>query len=486
MSTTEETNTIDEKKAEESGTSTTSIDFKGFISNYLSSIIFTIGISIFVIGGLGLYTTKVAQSNILPDNIEQAPYTIIDRVVENIPVDINIIRPTFWSENKDTFSQKAVFNSQEYLDSFSNSFLCSLKSKADPKSGSNAALFFSRVYDNLVAKNLLAINTIFLYLSYFPESIIMLLYGFFGIFIWFGLYLFNMCISIFYHFINIPELFRASSNISDNNTDAFEWESDDNISYIRLLKLLFFFFIWFPIGLISTFVMPTFFTIYGLISPLFATYNINKTRKTYSVYDFIIDTFAYKKLFFFILATVSLFTNGIKYLGNNSVIGIIVAVMFAYFMGLYNNEMPDINIDGFTSKIRENIKQAKIARIDETKLVEICNQIVIDDDKIKKIIANGTFRKLTKPTGIGGDRVSNNAPPPVSTNPPILTNPFAPTVSNNAPTVSNNAPPVSTNPFAPPVSNNAPPVSTNPFAPPTEQQMGGKKHKTKKYNIRLV
>ena len=107
----------------------------------------------------------------------------------------------------------------------------------------------------------------------------MLLYGFFGIFIWFGLYLFNMCISIFYHFINIPELFRASSNISDNNTDAFEWESDDNISYIRLLKLLFFFFIWFPIGLISTFVMPTFFTIYGLISPLFATYNINKTRK---------------------------------------------------------------------------------------------------------------------------------------------------------------------------------------------------------------
>ena len=28
-------------------------------------------------------------------------------------------------------------------------------------------------------------------------------------------------------------------------------------------------------------------------------------------------------------------------------------------------------------------KQAKIAPIDETKLVEICNQIVIDDDKIK-------------------------------------------------------------------------------------------------------
>ena len=41
MSTTEDTSAIDEKKAEESGTSTTSPDFKGFLFNYLSSIIFT-------------------------------------------------------------------------------------------------------------------------------------------------------------------------------------------------------------------------------------------------------------------------------------------------------------------------------------------------------------------------------------------------------------------------------------------------------------
>ena len=60
-----------------------------FLLNYLSSIIFTIGISIFIIGGLGLYTTKVAQANILPDNIELAPYTIFDRIVDDIDIDIN-------------------------------------------------------------------------------------------------------------------------------------------------------------------------------------------------------------------------------------------------------------------------------------------------------------------------------------------------------------------------------------------------------------
>ena len=124
MSTTQDTNAIDEKKAEGSGTSTSSPDFKGFITNYLTSIIFTICITIFIIGGLGLYTTKVAQANILPDNIELAPYSHIDRIVNDSPIDINIMRPSFFVDNKDCFSQKAMFNSKEYLDSFNNNFLC--------------------------------------------------------------------------------------------------------------------------------------------------------------------------------------------------------------------------------------------------------------------------------------------------------------------------------------------------------------------------
>jgi hypothetical protein len=207
MSTKEDTAAIDEKRKEETGFTP---DFKGFISNYTSSIIFSIGVLVFIIGGLGLYTTKVAQANILPDDIELAPYTVFDRVVNDIPIDINIMRPTFWSENTDTVSQKVKFNSQEYLDSFNNNFLCSIKKRADPNSGlfANAPLFFSVVYDNIVAKNFLAINTIFFYLSYLPESIIMLLYGFLGVFLWITLYFFNVCISIFYHFINIPQLFR--------------------------------------------------------------------------------------------------------------------------------------------------------------------------------------------------------------------------------------------------------------------------------------
>ena len=378
------------------------------------------------------------------------------------------MRPTFWSENTDTFSQKALFDSQGYLDSFQNSFLCSLKQKADPKDGANAALFFSRVYDNLVAKNLLAINTIFFYLSYLPESVIMFLYGLFGIFIWIGLYFFNMCISIFYHFVNIPELFR------ETNEDTKKWESDGNISYLRFFKFLLFCFIWIPVGLFSTFVVPIFFTIYGLFSPLFATYTIDKTKKSYGVYDFIKDTFAYKKLFFFILATISLFSNGSTYLGSNAIIGILIAVVFAYYMGLYSNEMPENGVNGFTSKITLTAKQALLSPLDNTKLVEICKHIAIDDATMDKIINEnkGTFRKII-PKETGGSITNNDVVVPTVTEPIKNNNILVPTITE-------------------PITNNniLVPEPINPYIKyPELQQSGGKLRKpvkTKKYNFRLV
>ena len=470
MSSTEDTSAIDEKKTEDSGNNQ---DFKGFATNYVSSIIVTIGIFIFIVGGLGLYTTKVAQANILPDNIEQAPYTIFDRIVKNIPININVMRPTFWSENKDTFSQKVEFNSQEYLDSFSNSFLCSLKKKADPKDGTNVALYFSRVYDNLVAKNLLAINTIFFYLSYFPESIIMFLYGLFGIFVWIGLYLFNMCISIFYHFVNIPELFRETNDGKD------KWESNDNISFFRFVKILMFCFVWIPVGLFSTFFMPIFFTIYGLIAPLFATYNIKGTNKSYGAYDFIKDTFAYKKFFFFILATISLLYNGTTYLGNNSIIGILIAVMFAYFMGLYTNEMPQNGVDGFTAKISTIVKQAFIVSINVDNLVNICPTIDIEDNnKINNLISTGNFRKLTSKE-TGGSSITRSIP--VTITEPTITEPTItePTITEP---ININTTPININ--TTPININTTPINTTIKYP--EQNGGKKMTKTKKYNIRLV
>ena len=404
MSQTENTNAIDEKKKESDNVTTT--DFKGFIINYTRTILFTIGI--FIIGGVGLYTTKIAQSNILPDNIELAPYTIKDRVVKDIEININIIKPLFFSKDENILLQKSTFNSQEYLDSFNKNFLCYLKKSADPNSGlfANAPLFFSTVYDNLVAKNFLAINTIFYYLSYLPESVIILLYGIFGIFIWIGLYFFNVCISIFYHIINIPQLFR------DLDDKTNKWESIEQISFLRFIKFLLFFFIWIPVGTLSASIAPSFFTIYGLIAPLFAKYKITNTnnKKDYNVFNFLKDTFIYKKLFFFILATLSLISNGITYLGSYYIIAILVAIIFSFFMGLYTNTKPNDN-DFISVKSINEIIQANVS-FSNKNLVEICKSIPINDNKLDAIRTQGTFRIPKKdnhetPTLKGGNKVKN-------------------------------------------------------------------------------
>jgi hypothetical protein len=373
MSTTTETNNdnaIDEKKG---NTESKLPDFKGFIKNYISSIIITIGLSTFLIGGLGLYTAKVAQSNILPDNIELEPYTGFSRIVEEIPIDINIIRQGIFADNKNSISQKAIFNSKEYLDSFNGSFLCTLKKYAKPEGlFSNGPLFFSKVYDSIISANFYAINSIFFKLNYLPEPVIMILYGLFGILIFMVMYFFNYCLTVFYYFVHIQELFRNESE--EKGKQGF-WEETKNISFFSTKLLLFFF--WAIICFILLLIMPMITTIYALLSPLYATYKIQSSNETKNVWNFIIDNFVYKKILFFMLCTASLVSNGVNYLGYAYLIGIAVAILFAYYTGLYNLDIPEVNTNGFTANIANKIKQASVMKEMSVKPNNMCPKIPI-------------------------------------------------------------------------------------------------------------
>lgn len=391
MSTTTETNNnaIDDKKGNKDESKQP--DFKGFIKNYASSIIFTIGISTFIIGGLGLYIAKVAQSNILPDNIELEPYTNIARVVEELPIDINIIRPLFVSDNKDIYSQKAIFNSREYLDSFNTSFFCKVKKYATPGGlFSNGPLFLSKSYESIMAWNFYAINTVFLYLNYLPESLVMILFGLFGFFVVMGLYFFNLAITVISYISNIQDLFRGESE----NKPGF-WEETKNIKFFSIKKILLFVF-WGYIFVMSLCVIPMITTIRTIISPLYATYKINSSNESKNAFDFIKDNFVYKKLLFFILCTGSLVSNGITYLGYIYLFGIAIAILFAYFMGLYNLEIPDVDTSGFTSNVVNKIKQASVMKEMNVKTENLCPQIPIIQEAV--VQAGGGKNKKTHST----------------------------------------------------------------------------------------
>ena len=356
---------IDDKKTE-SQPDTSSMDIKGFIKNYLYSIIFTIGISIFVVGTLGLYTTKVAQANILPTS-EYVPFTDKKKIVEELPIDINIMRQYFWSS--DSVSQKAIFDNTAFLDSYKNSWifckLCGVMAKPNYSWAANNFLYLSSVYEGMISTNYWLITCLFYYLSFLPESIIMLLYSFFGIFLWFGLYFINICLSIYYHISSLPQFLRKASKDDKN-----EWEAAADTSILRPMKIIIFILIGWIIAFVSLICAPIFNTIYGLISPLYATYRIvgeaeveeDGKIKRKGLFDFIKNTFVYKRYFFLILASLSIISNGNTYLGSSATPIIVVTIILLYiFSGLYSNEIPKEGENGF-SKMNKNVGFAKVNR----------------------------------------------------------------------------------------------------------------------------
>jgi hypothetical protein len=379
MSTTETTSSIDDKKTDDTGSTSTQPDFKAFVFNYIYSIIFTIGVSIFIIGGLGLYTTKVAQSTILPDSVDYAPYSdlISENVSANIQIQMNIMRPHFFSPPEKTTAQTAIFNSEEYLDSFVKSFICALKSWANPNGGflSSYALYFSKVYDNIVAKNFMFMNFVFGGLGQIlPESIIMLVYAFFGPLIWIVLFLFSNGLSILYHVVKVGELFRGRTG----SEKEVVWSKFDLFSINGFFQFLFFIILGFAICFISTFVTPIIFTLYALISPLTAKYKLIDTTdgdkpilENQGVINFITSTFVYKKFLFFVLASLSLIINGNTYLGSSYLVGILIAIIILYFIGFYKNPIP-MHDDDLTFRPSKGAQKAP-------KSPEVCAPIPEED-----------------------------------------------------------------------------------------------------------
>lgn len=374
--------TVDEKKKQKNGQNDTS-DFASFLKNYAFSLLVPIGLMIVVIGTMGLFTTKVAQANVLPDNIELAPFTAFDRVVESIPVDIHVIKT-----GTDTFSQKARFQSKEFLDSFQGNWMCTLKKYATPEQGvlGNTALYMSTLTDHLVAFNSWLVTGVFEQLSVLPESWIMLVYGLFGILVWIGMYVMNVAVSLFYHVSCIPCLFQYGDETN-------HW---DGVGLFSVVKWLMFFIVWIPMGVCSAISMPFIMTVYALVLPLFATYKTATDAIPSGFATFLQDTVMYKKGFLFIMATLSLAYNSVTQLGTMSLIGVSIAVLVAYVMGMYGHD--DIDMTQFSAGLRSTIGKASVEPIQSNspKLVEICKQVPMK--KTDARIKNGRRRELTKAT----------------------------------------------------------------------------------------
>lgn len=394
---------IDEKKKEKgndssSSSSSSANDWKQFAKSFCYSLLVTICIQIFLIGSLGLYTSKVALSNILPDDLDQMPYSGVERLLFEQPIDINIMRPSLFSPPEESVSQPVLFDGQAYADSFYNSFLCSMKRNANPSGDNNwfanPFLYLASVYEAIIANNFGFVNRVFRSFAYLPDSITMIAYGWFGFIIWFLFYLYNIGFSLFYHVVNIPHLFRQHVQQDANEKT---WEPSDQISFFRIGKWIAFCCLWFPLGLLSAFLSPLFFTLYGLIAPLYATYHKkDRPNQSLNVFSFLADAFRYKTYMLFLLTSLSLLSNGSKTLDTPYVIGIVLAICIAYMLNFYSNTIPQPGQDGFQSLSNPEVQVAKQNRSAAKRNVPICpdDDDNDDDDDTSSIQTDGEVTNM--------------------------------------------------------------------------------------------
>jgi len=323
----EEDTTIADKQ--NSPKSTTN-QIQDFFKQYWHTMLL-IPISVFTIGTIGLYMTKVANAAILPGSSE-------------IPTHVIYANATMVDDKM--YGQKMLFNPEKFLSNYLNKGLITKlkETAATTKDTPNVANYFYKVFDSVVKFNSSVINSVFSLLGNAPDSVVMFIYGL-------GWYIF---VTIFY-FVSMVAcfVFHISHLLDDTlNTDGTTNKSSD-IEMTNMAnsidgggshrrhgsmgrKIL-----MYIILIILTFISlsgigPIFFMIYTLILPLTAKYKIeNKDNRETPEYnnllDFMCSTIIYKKIYFLGLTLFSLIYSLIQVIGWIGVLpgGCIIAAVFA-------------------------------------------------------------------------------------------------------------------------------------------------------------
>lgn len=354
-------NKIEEKKNQAKGLSKDMGNLKGFATNLVNNTVFKIIVRIIVFGSMGLYIAKVAQSNILPDDVSLSPFTNIKRDVQSISQDINVIKQRsffglgIWDNPTGVFSQKVSFDNDEFQNSFNGSLLCLLKNKAVPESiFGNICLYFSKVLSDTTSNSFWLTNKLYNLYNYLPDWVIMLVSGFYPSIFFATFLIFNFFAGIIPHFKNMSQFFRKPG------WSGKEWEDESSIHFFRPIKWLLFWWFWFWMSIISLVIMPVYQTFYNFIKPLTATYKTEGSKENKGFGSFLLNTIFYKKTFLLATFVYYLFNNTVKFLTPSYTVGVIMAVLIITIFGnMFNPSIPEGNINMTPGLINPKDLQAK-------------------------------------------------------------------------------------------------------------------------------
>ena len=350
MTTITDTPDLENKKSENAGQTTEDIgsDIKnvtGFLSSTGKNIFWTF--VYFSLGGLVLYGCKLAQSNILPADINCFPYTNKKPNIEEIFADI------FFFDNA-SFKLKFQYKPDDIKHWNTKHFLPDKyrANKEDPNTGFFGNYFIS-VIEGIMSFNYTGFNIMFNLLNNAPEPFIVLAGPIIIGLSTFVLFFASMLVGVANWFYNLSWLFKTNVNPIDESDDKSKmipvWESiKGNDWFLRLILAIF---VAFALSGLSIVISVSVFAITIFSMLLYKGEYQNKPGKPVSFFSVIKDTIVYYKVF---IATVVSFYMTINAFSHLGVVGGIVA-LFAILI-VYSDMF--IKLKLFVTNVPDGLTQA--------------------------------------------------------------------------------------------------------------------------------
>lgn len=402
MTTTSDTPDLDEKKQTTSQNSTQKMDFKGFFISLLSLLI--ILVIYFSFSGFNLYATKLAQSNVLPTDINCSPYTqnasTLQRIISNI----------FYCSVPSSTSDPTHFISQSMKLQFDpppeKHILIDMLRKQKAPNQHFLANYLISLIERLLQFNYSSLNMYFNSLNSLPETAIVItspiITGFYMLFmlfieLFYFIFLWFQCMNTFFQSVNdkgekIPiSLFGDPVNYMIS------------IGFVILFIILLFMIVAFIPIINVGILIACLLSFIGYVSHFLGTEGgmsegtEGGQKKKATTMDIMMDTFKYYKGTIATLFSLFFINNVFQYLGSiPGMISVLVAILL-YFQKL---GIP------FYQSIQPNMKY--LSKIIETHQAEKkCAHPSTHENKVKGFFQSffGNPSENTKQTGGTIDKI---------------------------------------------------------------------------------
>lgn len=341
--TSNETKELDKKKVTNSNSASTTVKSTvSFIFSVASMILLII--LYFVFGSIILYECKLAQSNIVPTNLECYPYTNTYPEIKQILTNIFITNTNPQESVKLSFPYNELNSKQSLLEMFRNY-------KQGPNSNFLLNYIIS-IIEGLINYNNNSITTFFNLLNQIPEILIVILGPIISLLYFIIAPIFGIFVFIYYYFIEMNWFFKVNQG---NSSDGKPIWKDVNllnpVGYVSSFILVFVFFMMFWLLLFTAAPFTSIILFYICLFMTFG-YSGEINNKSATMGTIIKGTFINYKVTIATVLSIFIVLASFSNLGIVSGIFTLFTILLIYFnfikLGIFKSSIPN-NLSPLTS-----------------------------------------------------------------------------------------------------------------------------------------